>query len=69
MRPRFLGHFAELRHKNQKTRCHSVFETHSSSAFFHKRCVATEKTVNFAPFAFPWLVSGSAPTKPTSVTD
>jgi hypothetical protein len=51
MRSRFLGHFAEPRHKNQKTRCHSVFETHSLSAFFHERCVATEKMASFAPFA------------------
>lgn len=50
MRSRFLRHFAEPRHNNQKTRCHSVFETHS---FFHERCVATEKTANFAPFASP----------------
>jgi len=26
-------------------RCHSVFEDHSSSAFFQARCVATESTV------------------------
>jgi len=30
-------------------RCHSTFETHSSSAFFQERCVATERTVNFEP--------------------
>jgi hypothetical protein len=32
---------------------HSVFEVHSSSAFFQERCVASENTVNFEllPFA------------------
>ena len=28
-------------------RYHSTFETHSSSAFFQERCVATERTGNF----------------------
>ncbi len=28
-------------------RCHSVFETHSSSVFFQERWVATDSTVNF----------------------
>src|SRR5260370_32277430 len=33
--------------RNTTTRCHSVFELHSSSAFFQERCVATDSTVNF----------------------
>src|SRR5439155_15081565 len=33
------------RGRNIATRCHSTFETHSSSAFFQERCVATERTV------------------------
>jgi hypothetical protein len=32
-----------------QTRCQSVFDNHSSCAFFQDRCVATESTVNFAP--------------------
>ena len=32
-----------------QTRCHSVFEDHSSCVFFQDRCVATERTVKFAP--------------------
>jgi hypothetical protein len=28
------------------------FEVYSSSAFFHKRCVATDSTVNFEPLPF-----------------
>lgn len=32
-------------------RCHSIFDTHSS-VFFHDRCVATERTVNFEPLLF-----------------
>src|ERR1700679_2053196 len=51
------------------TRCHSVFETHSSSAFFQDRCVATERTVKFVPLPLAWRCSGSAPTNPTSVTE
>src|SRR5271156_2904117 len=51
------------------TRCHSVFETHSSSAFFQDRCVATESTVNFVPLPFAWPCSGSAPRNPTRVTE
>jgi hypothetical protein len=49
-----LSHL-ELSHCNwvylhiTQTRCHSVFEAHSSSVFFHDRCVATEITVNFEP--------------------
>ena len=35
--------------RKMQTRCHSVFEDHSSCAFFQDRCVATERTVNFAP--------------------
>ena len=34
------------------TRCHSVFDAHSSSGFFYDRCVATERTVNFEPLLF-----------------
>ena len=33
-------------------RCHSVFEDHSSSAFFQAHCVARESTVNFKPLPF-----------------
>src|SRR5260370_28669124 len=51
------------------TRCHSVFETHSSSAFFQERCVATESTVNFAPLLLTWRCSGSAPTNPIKETE
>src|SRR5271168_1852417 len=45
-------------------RCHSVFEHHSSCAFFQDRCVATESTVKFAPLARAWRRSGSFPRKP-----
>lgn len=38
--------------QNTTTRCHSVFELHSSSAFFHERCVAIDSTVNFEPLPF-----------------
>src|SRR5277367_3426053 len=51
------------------TRCHSVFETHSSSVFFQERCVASESTVNFMPLPFACRCSGSAPRNPTSVTE
>jgi hypothetical protein len=37
---------------NTTTRCHSTFELHSSSAFFHERCVAIDSTVNFEPLPF-----------------
>src|SRR5216683_1260637 len=57
------------RGRNTQTRCHSVFEAHSSCAFFHERCVATEKTVNFEPLFRAWRCSGSAPTNPTRVTE
>src|SRR5881275_2386129 len=30
--------------RKTQMRCHSVFEAHSSSAFFQERCVATERT-------------------------
>src|SRR6266403_3926160 len=50
-------------------RCHSVFETHSSSPFFQERCVATERTVNFEPLPFALRCSGSEPTNPTRVTE
>ncbi len=38
--------------RNTQMRCHSVFDAHSSSVFFHERCVATERTVNFEPLLF-----------------
>ena|SRR5882757_8053501 len=38
--------------RNTTTRCHSVFELHSPSAFFQERCVATDSTVNFEPLPF-----------------
>src|SRR5271165_4614947 len=57
------------RGRNTQTRCHSVFEAHSSCAFFHERCVATERTVNFAPLFRVCRWSGSAPTNPTRVTE
>ena len=50
-------------------RCHSVFEVHSSVAFFHERCVATERTVNFEPLLRAVRCSGSAPTNPMRVTE
>src|SRR5579864_6473989 len=50
--------------------CHSVFDDHSSCAFFQERCVATERTVNFEPLLFrAWRCSGSAPTNPIIVTE
>src|ERR1700687_2529480 len=57
------------RGRNTQTRCHSVFEAHSSCAFFHEGCVATERTVNFEPLFRAWRCSGSAPTNPTRVTE
>src|SRR5207253_6110254 len=57
------------RGRNIATRCHSTFETHSSSAFFQERCVATERTVNVEPLFRAWRCSGSAPTNPTIVTE
>jgi hypothetical protein len=41
--------YSASRGRKIETRCHSVFEAHSSCAFFHERCVATERTVNFEP--------------------
>src|SRR6266404_4872214 len=55
--------------RNTQTRCHSVFEVHSSCAFFHERCVATESTVNFEPSPFARRCSGSEPTNPTRVIE
>src|SRR4029077_2989539 len=52
-----------------QTRCHSVFEDHSSCAFFQDRWVATERMVNFAPLLRDSRCSGSAPTNPTIVTE
>src|SRR5579884_1278261 len=39
--------YSASRGRNMHTRCHSVLDVHSSSAFFQARCVATERTVNF----------------------
>src|ERR1700723_2683124 len=66
---RLSSEYCARRVRKIATRCHSVFETHSSSAFFQERCVATESTVNFVPLPFAWRCSGSAPTNPTSVTE
>src|SRR5215472_9686947 len=44
--------YSASRGRNTQTRCHSVFEAHSSSVFFHDRCVATDRTVNFEPLLF-----------------
>src|SRR5207248_3514332 len=44
--------YSASRGRNTQTRCHSVFDAHSSSVFFHDRCVATERTVNFEPLLF-----------------
>src|SRR2546425_2980632 len=44
--------YSASRRRNTQTRCHSVFEAHSSSVFFHDRCVATERTVNFERLLF-----------------
>src|SRR5215470_6263514 len=37
------------RRLNATTRCHSVFDCHSSFESFHDCCVATDSTVKFAP--------------------
>src|SRR6516162_2855907 len=55
--------------RNTTTRCHSVFELHSSSTVCQERCVARENTVNFKPLPFARRCSGSAPTNPTRVTE
>lgn len=44
--------YSASRGRNTQTRCHSVFDAHSSSVFFHDRCVATDRTVNFEPLLF-----------------
>jgi hypothetical protein len=41
--------YSASRGRKTQMRCHSVFEDHSSCAFFQERCVATERTVNFEP--------------------
>ncbi len=41
--------YSASRGRKTQTRCHSVFDAHSSFAFFHERCRATERTVNFEP--------------------
>ncbi len=43
--------YSARRGRKMQIRCHSVCEDHSSCAFFQDRCVATERTVNFAPLA------------------
>src|ERR1700746_1999944 len=44
--------YSASRGRNTQTRCHSVFDAHSSSVFFHDRCVTTDRTVNFEPLLF-----------------
>src|SRR5207244_11250508 len=44
--------YSASRGRNTQTRCHSVFDAHSSSVFFQERCVATDSTVNFEPLLF-----------------
>src|SRR5260370_34666831 len=47
--------YSASRGRKTQTRCHSVFESHSSSVFLHDRCVATARSnvrnssVNFPP--------------------
>src|ERR1700733_5638121 len=64
-----LATYSARRGRKMQMRCHSVFEVHSSCAFFQDRCVATERTVNFVTLPLAWRCSGSAPTKPTIVTE
>src|SRR5712692_3018505 len=52
--------YSASRGRNTQTRCHSVFDAHSSSVFFHDRCVATERTVNFEPLLFRACRASSA---------
>jgi hypothetical protein len=53
--------YSASRGRKIATRCHSVFETHSSCGFFQDRFVATERTVNLAPLFRVWRCSGSVP--------
>src|SRR5271163_1336131 len=50
------------------TRCHSVLDCHSSFESFHDCCVATDRTVKFAPLPRTCRFSGSFPRKPMSWT-
>src|SRR5258708_5766122 len=54
--------------RKMEIRCHSVFDTHSSSEFFQERWVATDSTVNLEPLLRDCRSSGSEPTNPTNVT-
>src|SRR5258705_40305 len=59
---------AVARRLNATTRCHSVFDCHSSFASFHDCCVATERTVKVSPLPRTWRFSGSFPRKPINWT-